>query len=87
MVGGLAGGVAEGGAKGAEGAAAGGTDAEALTLSKTVEGHLDDLGKFGARARPYGDSRLVMREIMEAGKAVPDPAVSLEVYVGMFLVL
>jgi RHS repeat-associated protein len=73
LFGGLAGGLAEGGAKGAEGAAAGGIDAEALTLSKTVEGHLDDITKFGTRVRPYGDSRLVMKEIMEAGKAVPDP--------------
>ena len=27
----------------------------------------------GTKARPYGDSRLVMKEIMEAGKAVRDP--------------
>jgi len=63
----------EGAAKGAEGAVASEIDAEALTLSKTVEGHLNDITKLGTKARPYGDSRLVMKEIMEAGKAVPDP--------------
>jgi RHS repeat-associated protein len=73
LFGGLAGGAAEGAAKGAEGAAASGIDAEALTLTKTLEGHLSDVTKLGTKARPYGDSRLVMREIMDAGKAVPDP--------------
>jgi RHS repeat-associated protein len=73
LFGGLAGGAAEGAAKGAEGAVASEIDAEALTLTKTVQQHLDDISKFGEKARPYGDSRLVMQEIMKAGKAVPDP--------------
>ena len=73
LFGGLAGGLAEGAESGAKAGVGSEIDAEALTLSTTVEGHLSDITKLGTKARPYGDSRLVMKEIMEAGKAVPDP--------------
>ncbi len=72
LFGGLAGGLAGSGKSAAAGAASG-IDVEALTLTRTVANHLDDVSKLGVPARPYLNSRLVMREIMEAGKAVPDP--------------
>ncbi|MEN6307983.1 MAG: LamG-like jellyroll fold domain-containing protein [Anaerohalosphaeraceae bacterium] len=48
-------------------------DPENLKLSKTVEKHLDKITKKGTKARPYGDSRLTMQNIMKAGKPRPDP--------------
>jgi hypothetical protein len=44
-----------------------------LKLSKVVENYLADLTKKGNLARPYGDSRLLIGEIMEAGTPIPDP--------------
>jgi len=44
-----------------------------LKLSDTVLKHLDDVTKKGTKARPYGDSRLVIKEIMEASNPISDP--------------
>jgi hypothetical protein len=44
-----------------------------LDLSKTVENHLGDISKSGAPARPYGDSRLLMQQIMDSAQPIPDP--------------
>ena len=50
-----------------------GIDPFDLNLSQTVQNHLDDITKAGTQARPYGDSRLLIGEIMEAGSPIPDP--------------
>ena len=73
LFGGLAGGLGGGIERGVSGAASGAVNAESLTLSRTVANHLDDVSKLGQPVRPYLNSTLVMREIMEAGKPVPDP--------------
>jgi hypothetical protein len=52
LFGGLAGGLADGAESGAKAAAGSEIDAEALTLSKTVEGHLDDITNSGRRHGP-----------------------------------
>lgn len=48
-------------------------NANDLRLTKTVENHLEDLNKAGEKARPYGDSRALMQQIMDAKSPVPDP--------------
>jgi RHS repeat-associated protein len=53
--------------------AAGELTATELRLSTTVENHLGDVAKTGELVRPYGDSRLLMQEIMDARPPVPDP--------------
>lgn len=50
-----------------------GIDVSELRLTGTVSSHLDDLTKTGEAARPYLNSRLTMREIMEAADPIPDP--------------
>jgi RHS repeat-associated protein len=52
---------------------AGRLSASELKLSQTVENHLAELTKAGNPARPYGDSRLLMQEIMDAKPPLPDP--------------
>jgi RHS repeat-associated protein len=47
--------------------------ASKLKLSQTVANHLSDVTKAGDLVRPYGDSRLLMQEIMDAKPPVPDP--------------
>jgi hypothetical protein len=50
-----------------------GVDASDLTMTRTVQQHLADYAKDGTLARPYGNSRLTIQEIMNAAKPVPDP--------------
>lgn len=56
-----------------EAAGAAGMDAAELTMTRTVEQHLAEYAKDGTLARPYGDSRLTLQEIMRGGEPVPDP--------------
>jgi RHS repeat-associated protein len=48
-------------------------DANELGMTKTVEQHLADITKDGRLARPYGNFRLTIQSIMDAGKPIPDP--------------
>ncbi|WP_160356387.1 hemagglutinin repeat-containing protein [Bordetella sp. 02P26C-1] len=48
-------------------------NASELKLTRTVENHLNDLNKAGDRARPYGDSRALMQEIIDAKPPSTDP--------------
>ena len=57
----------------ASGPAGSGINANDLTMTRTVEQHITDVGKDGTLSRPYGDSRLVIQEIMDAAEPTPDP--------------
>ena len=48
-------------------------NANDLQLTKTVENHLNDLNRSGDRVRPYGDSRMLMQEIMAVKSPTSDP--------------
>ena len=48
-------------------------NAHDLKLTKTVENHLNDLNKSGDRVRPYGNSRILMQEIMAVKPPASDP--------------
>jgi hypothetical protein len=48
-------------------------DAYNLSMTKTVEGHIDEISKNGTLARPYGDSRATMQLIIEGTKPTADP--------------
>ena len=51
----------------------GGIDASQLGRTATVARHAEDITKSGELARPYINSPLTVRSIMEAGDPIPDP--------------
>jgi RHS repeat-associated protein len=57
----------------ADAADTGGIDAEQLGRTATVAQHAEEETKTGELARPYINSPLTVRSIMEAGDPVPDP--------------
>jgi hypothetical protein len=48
-------------------------DASRLTMTKTVEAHLEEYGKSGRPARPYGGSILTLQEIIDSVTPKADP--------------
>jgi hypothetical protein len=56
-----------------EAGAAAGIDVNSLKMTNTVAQHLADYTKAGKLSRPYMNSPLTIRSIIEAGQPIPDP--------------